>query len=638
MDRNNIIGIVLIFLIFIVWQAVMAPSKEQLAEQKRVQDSIAMVERAADSLAQLANPAEGAAPSEPIAETTTPDLPDSLVSLQLAQTFGVFAPSAKGEAEDIVLENEESIVTFSSKGGTIKSIELKHHFKVVKDEETREDVKIPLVLLEDEKNKFEYFLPIANLPAGGVSTADLYYEVNQPDNKTIVFTANAGSGRYLQQKYSLPEEGFLMDYEVKMEGLNNVLSAQDEIELTWLNYLDRIEKNTRIEKINSTLYFKELDERPAHIKFNGNGDRSTKGNPVKWVANSNQFFTTSLMAKEPFARAELESQTLDEENPDLKRMLSKIYLPFDRTDQSATYAIQIYSGPNEFKRLYKMGEGMEDVIPYGWNIFGTINRWIVRPVFAWLSTFIGSKGIVILFLTLIVKLALYPLTYRMLYSQSKMTALKPEIQKIKDRFKDDSQKVQMETMKLYREFGANPLGSCLPMVLQMPIWFALYRFFPAGIDFRQEGFLWATDLSSYDEFIQLPFEIPLGFGSHISLFTVLWAITTLLYTYYNSRHMDFSAQPAMKYMQYLMPVFFLGFFNSYASGLTAYLFFSNTVNIAQTLITKNYIINQDKIKAEMEAYRKKPKKKGGFQERLQKALDEQKKIQEKQKKGPNKKR
>jgi len=323
-------------------------------------------------------------------------------------------------------------------------------------------------------------------------------------------------------------------------------------------------------------------------------------------------------------------------------MASKVVIPFSRDNTQNSFAMHIYAGPNEFERLYSRGIGLEDVIPYGWNIFGTINRWVIRPLFTWLSNFFASKGLVIFILTLIVKLALYPLTYRMLHSQSKMSALKPEIEKMKARFKDDSQKIQMETMKLYREFGVNPLGSCLPMVLQLPIWFALYRFFPAAIDFRQQGFLWASDLSSYDEFIRLAFTIPFGFGSHISLFTVLWAFTTLIYTYYNSRHMDFGSQPAMKYMQYLMPLFFLGFFNSYASGLTAYLLFSNIINITQTIVTKNYIIDQKKIKAAMDIYSKKPKKKkkGGFQERLQNALEEQRKVQEQQKaaKAKSKKR
>lgn len=515
MDRNNIIGIVLIFLLFIVWQTVTAPDKAEIAEQQRIQDSIAVATRTADSLAQLATPPSATTSSQENISAETA-LPDSLRDLQLAQTFGIFAPAAQGAAQEVTIENENSIVRLSTKGGHITSIELKEHFKVLKDEETREDIKVPLQLLADEKNKFTYFFPIANLPAGGVSSEDLYFTVQQPDARTVILTANAGPGRYFEQKYHLEESGFLLDYDVTLSGLNNVLSADDELELTWLNYLDRIEKNTRIEKINSTLYYKEVDGRPDHCKFNGNDTESSKGNPVKWVANANQFFTTSLLADEQFVRAEMESQTLDEDNPNLKRLESHIYLPFDRGQTSVTYGMDIYAGPNEFKRLYQMGHSMEDVIPYGWNFFGTINRWIIRPIFAWLSTFIGSKGIVILFLTLIVKMALYPLTYRMLYSQSKMQALKPEIQKIKDRFKEDSQKIQMETMKLYREFGANPLGSCLPMVLQLPIWFALYRFFPAAIDFRQEGFLWASDLSSYDEFFQLPFEIPMGFGSHIS--------------------------------------------------------------------------------------------------------------------------
>ena len=209
-----------------------------------------------------------------------------------------------------------------------------------------------------------------------------------------------------------------------------------------------------------------------------------------------------------------------------------------------------------------------------------------------------------------------------------MAALKPRIAEMKGKFGDDAQKQQMETMKMYREYGVNPLGGCFPIVLQMPIWFALYRFFPASIDFRQAGFLWADDLSSYDAFIQLGFELPFNMGAHISLFTVLWAVTTLIYTYYNSKHMDMSANPAMKYMQYLMPIMFLGFFNSYASGLTCYLFFSNIFNIGQTIITKNYIINQKKLEKELVDYSKKPKKKkGGFQERLEKALKEQQKIQ-----------
>jgi YidC/Oxa1 family membrane protein insertase len=271
---------------------------------------------------------------------------------------------------------------------------------------------------------------------------------------------------------------------------------------------------------------------------------------------------------------------------------------------------------------------MEDIVPFGWSIFGTINRWVIRPIFSFLSNLIGSKGIVILLLTLIVKSLVYPLTYKMLYSQSKMSALKPQLAKLKDKFKDDAQKVQMETMKIYREYGVNPAGGCFPMVLQMPIWFALYRFFPASIEFRQAPFLWANDLSSYDVFFRLPFSIPF-LGDHLSLFTFLWAVSMLVYTYYNSKMMDMgsmASMPMMKYMQYLMPLMFVFFFNSYASGLTCYLLFSNLLNIGQTLVTKNYLIDNEKILVELDANKKKPKKKGGFQDRLQKALQEQQKV------------
>jgi len=299
--------------------------------------------------------------------------------------------------------------------------------------------------------------------------------------------------------------------------------------------------------------------------------------------------------------------------------------------------MQFYVGPNEFNRLASFELDMEDIVPYGSSIFGTINRWIIRPMFNILSSFIGSAGIVILLLTFIVKLVLYPLTYKMLYSQSKMGALKPRLAKLKEKNPDDAQAVQMETMKLYREFGVNPLGGCFPIALQMPIWFALYRFFPASIEFRQASFLWATDLSSYDVITYLPFAIPF-YGEHVSLFTILWAVTTVIYTYYNTKHMDMSVNPMMKYMQYFMPIMFLFFFNNFAAGLSCYLFFSNLMNITQTVVTKNYLIDKGKIEKELQEYKKKPKKKGGFQDRLADAMRQAQGAQAEREKGGGKKK
>jgi len=290
--------------------------------------------------------------------------------------------------------------------------------------------------------------------------------------------------------------------------------------------------------------------------------------------------------------------------------------------------MSMYVGPNEYENLENFGVSLEYIIPFGNSIFGSINRWVIRPVFDFMSKYIGSLGIVIIIVIFIIKMLLYPLMYKMLHSQALMGALKPELAHLTEKYKDDAQKKQIETMKIYREYGVSPLGGCLPMLIQMPIWYALFRFFPASLSFRQESFLWAHDLSSYDDFFHLPFHIPFV-GDHLSLFTILYSISMLAYTYYNTRHMDMSANPAMKYMQYLMPVMFFGFFNTYASGLTAYMFFSNLINISQTVLTKKFIFKDEKLKEELKAKKAKPKKKGGFQQRMEEALKQQQELQAK---------
>ena len=620
MDRNTIIGLTLIFILLLVWQQVMQPTEEEILEQQQRQDSIEAVQQRQDSLEEIE---EDTTSALEVVETQG----DSLRLLRRQAAYGPFSGAAAGTARDVVLENDLFRVTFSTKGGRIREALLKNHDKVVGNEKGK-DVKAPLSLLENEKNKFEYFFPVANLPTGGVSSGDLYFEVVKSDQQSVTFRAAADNGGYFEQSYRIAEGTYNIDYDIRLENLNSVISNNaDEIRLNWVNYLGKLEKNTTYERRYSTVYFKPVEEDPDYCSCTSDDKEEITGQRVKWVSNANQFFNSTLIADDAFNSAILETKMLPEEAEDLKLLVSQISIPYNHS-ASETFAMEFFVGPNEFDRLYAMGNSLQDIIPFGWSIFGTINRWVIRPLFSFLSSFIGSKGIVILFLTFIVKILLYPLTYRMLYSQSKMGALKPRLEGMKDKFKDDPQAQQMETMKLYREFGVNPLGGCMPMVLQMPIWFALYRFFPASIEFRQAGFLWANDLSSYDVFVNLPFELPFNMGAHISLFTLLWAVTTLIYTYYNTRHMDMSANPAMKYMQYIMPVMFLGFFNTFASGLTCYLLFSNLFNIAQTIVTKNYIIDNEKIEKELEAYRKKPKKKGGFQQRLEAALKEQQRVQE----------
>lgn len=614
MDRNSVIGLTLIFILFFIWQWMLSPTQEEMEARQRALDSLAQLEQ--EQTVDLAP--ENKVDSLNLVETQT--APDSAT---LAQNFGVFSKIVGGEEQLTTLKNDLFTVVLSNKGGVIKEVELHNYQKVFEDSE-HVQTKKNLKLLEDSKNKFEYaFQTIDNRT---IRTGDLTFDLVQATENSITYRAQVGPGKYLEQKYSISPETYRVDYDLAFVGLSDVIDQkQDQIQLSWINHLDRIELNTNYERNYSSGYFKVVDENPDYCSCQSS-DTETIEEPIKWVSNVNQFFNSSLIADQQFSSGVVETVMLEKEDEDLKIVKSSLMVPYAHSADER-FGMEFYIGPNEFDRLKAVGYNLDQVIPFGSSILGTINRWVIRPAFSLLLGLFSSEGLTILILTLLIKLTLYPLTYRMLYSQSKMGALKPHLESMRGKFKDDPQQMQMEQMKLYREFGVNPLGGCMPMVLQMPIWIALYRFFPASIEFRQAEFLWANDLSSYDAFLQLPFSIPFGFGSHLSLFTLLWAFTTLIYTYYNTRHMDMSANPAMKYMQYVMPLFFMGFFNSFASGLTCYLLFSNLINITQTLVTKNYIIDQDKIKKELDAYRKKPKKKKkGFQARMEQMLEEQKRL------------
>lgn len=624
MDRNtwnSIIGFSLIFIIIFVWAKLNAPDESVIQQQKAVQDSLAQIEQVA---------------SEPI--STSPDsttgrelLPAVLDSTGLAARqgeYGDFTMASIGEEQEFKLENPDMVITFSNRGGRITGVVLKEFKKVFHFEGQDRDSTAIVELLEDTRNRFDYLLEIQGKQ---ILSGDLIFQT-QTSGKEILFILEGSAGQYLKQRYRIPEKGYALDYSVTQSGLQKEGSG---LTLEWKNYLQKLEKNSEYEKMFSTVYFKESDGSPDYCSCRASDEKELL-NPVKWVSHSNQFFNSTLIAEQAFARADLKTVVREEKTDELKLAYSK--LTFPKQADGTEYRMNFYIGPNDYQQLSAFNENVEDIIPFGWSLFGTVNRYVIRPVFSFLSSLISNKGLVILLLTLLVKLVLYPLTYKMLVSQAKMGALKPKLAHLKEKFKDDAQQIQIETMKIYREFGVNPLGGCLPMVLQMPIWIALYRFFPASIEFRQEPFLWADDLSSYDAFIQLGSNIPL-YGDHVSLFTLIWVITTIMYTYYSTREMDMSINPAMKYVQYFMPIMFLFWFNNYASGLTAYMCISNIFNIGQTLITKNYIINHEKIREKLEENAKNPKKKSSFQARLETALKEQQKNQQSRqasKKNPKK--
>lgn len=621
MDRNtwnSIIGFTLIFLIIFFWAKLNSPSKEDLQREQAAKDSIAAEEAQKDK----DTPKEVADRAVSLTNINT----DTIVTEQQGVKIGPFISNPDKVEEDIVLENSKVKIIFSSLGGNIKSVHLKDYQKVTHVEGSKDDIYQPLFLMADERNRFEYLIP---WNGETVRTGQIPFQGELRGNK-VVFTAQGEDGIWFKQEYTLADDDYEVRYVLTHQGLD---LRSKPLQLDWQNHLDKLERNVSYEKIFSTVYYKPAAASTDYCNCSKD-DQTSLAEPLKWFSHSNQFFNSTLIASKPFASAELATIMSPETDASLKRISSIVTFPAIAAGEA--YPMTFYIGPNNYKRLRMYGEGVEDIIPFGWSLFGSINRHIIRPIFTFLSSFIGSMGIVIILLTLLVKMVLYPLTYKMLLSQAKMGALKPKLAHLKEKFKDDTQQIQIETMKIYREFGVNPLGGCLPMVLQMPIWIALYRFFPASIEFRQESFLWADDLSSYDAFIQLPFSLP-AYGDHISLFTLLWVVTTIIYTYYSTREMDMSMNPAMKYVQYLMPVIFLFFFNNYASGLTAYMFISNVLNISQTLVTKNYIINHDKIREQLEANKLKPKKKSSFQERLENALKEQQKKQLERSAPPTKK-
>ncbi len=607
MERNHIIGFGLIFGLLVLWMFVNTPSEEEVAQMRQRQDSLNRAELIRDSVAEKAVEAE-----QP---------PPTADSIALAGEFGTFATAATGANETVRLENEHFIVDFDTKGGRISAVELKNYKKVLVDEKKKE-YKIPLRLLEDARNIWDISIPAQR---GDLHTAELHFKPTLEANR-VLFTANGRQGEKITQEYILTENPYEIKYTFGIENGANFIVSGKNAKLKMVNMLDKLEKNDDYERNYTTVYYKENTESVDYCSCRKSDQDDVSDQPLKWVSHSNQFFNTALIADKSFDGGLLETTMLDSEDENLKTTSSTVGLPLDGSTTASS--LTLYIGPNDFENLRRYRVELEDIIPFGQSIFGTINRWVIRPMFNFLLRYVPSEGIVILLLTLLVKLALFPLSYKMLGSQARMSALKPQLAHLKDKYKDDMQKQQMESMKIYREYGVNPLGGCFPVLLQMPVWFALYRFFPASIEFRQASFLWATDLSSYDVFFNLPFEIPY-FGAHISMLTLLWAISTVAYTYYNMQNMDMAnMNPALKYMQYFMPVMFLVFFNSYASGLTLYLLYSNLLNIAQTVGARRFLFDEDKIMVGLNANKAKPKKEGGFQQRIEAAMKEQQRLAE----------
>ncbi len=618
MDKNTIIGISLIVVIMIVFTILNQPSKEEVAAMKRKQDSIAQV----DSMNKALEAEKAAAPidtTQIIAETE--ELTDSARAERTKNAFGAFAPSANGEQEFITLENEKLVMKLSTKGGRVYSVRLKDY---------RTYDSLPLMLFDGDTNKFNLTFSHANR---NITTEDLYFEpvggainVAGTDSASISMRAMADNGGYIEYVYKLYGDKYLVDYDINFVGLNGIVdNTADKVTIDWAARLPSQEKSLQNERMATSVHYKVLGDDVDNLSESGEEKDDEVEEKTRWIAFKQQFFTSVIISKEGFnSGAKIKSRYKEDDTHYVKDVEAQFTLPFQASD-NVSYDLALFYGPTHYQTLRKYKLDFEDMLPLGWGIFGWINKFAVIPVFNFLDGFGLNYGLIILILTVLLKLVLLPIAYKSYMSSAKMRVLKPEIAELNKQYEGkDAMEKQQATMALYRKAGVNPLAGCIPALLQMPILIAMFRFFPASIELRQQSFLWADDLSSYDSIFDLPFNIPF-YGDHVSLFTLLMTVTTIIYTRMNSNMMgggNDAMAAQMKWMMYLMPIMFLGFFNSYASGLSYYYFLANIITFTQQFIFTK-LIDEDAIHAKIEANKKKPKKESAFQKRLEEMAKQQ---------------
>ena len=524
--------------------------------------------------------------------------------------------------EIITLENENILFEISTDGADINKLLLKN-FINYNDE--------PLFLVNNNKSVFSY-----NIPNGRnsiINTGDLVYTAEIiRDKSKIKLITEIDDKRSLELTFTLEEDSSIIDFDLKLNDFNNILNS-DGVELIWKKDSFRNSKSIDYENRYTALSYGFEDEKDSYLSVAGTKNKNI--NNVNWISFREHFFSSILILDNQSNDVEISSEDLAS-NETLNNIFTKRFsanVPLDLTSDN-TLSYSMYFGPTDYELLKDYNLNLENSVPIGWGIFGWLNRFVFFPLFSFLTNYF-SYGIAIIIMTIIVKIAISPLTYKSYLSQIKMKILKPELQVINEKFKDDPMKKQKETMNLYTKSGANPMSGCLPALLQMPLFFALFTFFPVAFSLRQKSFLWADDLSSYDSILELGFYIPL-YGDHVSLFPILASIAIFFYTKMTTGDQMMSASQTggvnMKLIMYMMPLMMLFFFNNYASGLSLYYFVSNVLTIILMLIIKNFIIDDNKILTEIEENKKKPVKVGGFRARLQKALEEA----EKQKKSRGK--
>lgn len=638
MDKNTITGFLLMFAILVGFYFINKPSEEQLERIRQYNDSIALVQQKAyeeqrkqDSLAklQVAN------------DTTFAIANDSVRQAIQKDVFGAYSASAFGEEEFITVENEVLKLVFSTKGGRIYSAELKNY---------RTHDSLPLMLFDGKESSFDFTLLSNNNRVVKSSELNFKQEGNvvkdAEGNQILTLRMQTTlTDSYMDFVYTIPADQYMIGYEIRSHKMDEVMTASTNLlELKWKSLLRQQERGESFENRYSSLYYKFTADSDVESLSDTKAETQELANKVKWISFKDQFFNSTLIADDSFTSTVVKTTPMKEEGTGyLKELEADMVVGYDPTGAVPT-GFRFFLGPNHAKTLRQYDKNvssddklhLRSLIPMGGKLISWINTILIIPVFNFLSKFISNYGIIILLLTLFIKLLIFPLTYKSYMSSAKMKALQPEIQKINEKIPaEKAMERQQATMALYKKVGVSPMSGCVPMLLQFPILIAMYNFFPGSIELRQESFLWAKDLSTYDAIISWSADIPIIsglFDYHISLFCVLMTITQIISTKLMSNNQMSSDQPGasmMKYMMYLMPLMFFFMFNNYSAALSYYFFLSSLITVIQTYAIRA-TIDEDKLRAQLQAKGKanegKPKKTGGFMARLEKMQKEQEKM------------
>lgn len=569
-----------------------------------------------------------------------PELTRAMTVLTNARVYKGMAQFMDLDAKEdtIVLGDNNLRVTFSSRGGRIASVTLPGY----KTETT--PTPSPITLFSDSTNSYSF--EFTTVEQQRINTADLNFKATKVNDSTVRMSLPMNDGAELAFVYTVIPDKYIVKMDIEQHNMDQVIpTTVTTMRMLWSQQMHRNEKGRTFEERNSAVYYKMVNESPDDVSAYADETEKLQG-AIKWIGFKNQFFSSVLIARKSLATAEVSSKVIKDDPVRLKDM--SMNASFEYSSKSEQVAgFDFYFGPNDYPLLSSLDDFIspdEDLeltrlVPLGWGLFRWINKFIVIPVFTFLSGFISNYGIIILLLTIFIKLILFPFTYKSYMSQAKMRVLAPEIKEINEKYpgKENAMKRQQETMKLYSRAGASPFSGCLPLLLQMPVLIAMFSFFPSAIELRGESFLWAHDLAAPDVILTLPFSIPF-YGNHVSLFCLLMTVVNIVYTRINMQNQPGgNTMPGMKWMMYLMPVMFLFFFNDYASGLSYYYFLSLLITIIQTYIFRR-CVSEEKVRAQMLENAKKPRKKSGFMARLEAAQKKQEALMREQAKQNAKRR